>query len=106
MEERKREIRKRRGDGRMEVRKRKKRDWRKEEEIRNKGKKKVGEAGLTLGFFFFRHHFRQFYFFCAIFFHIEPIFGHFSPKNYLVRKKGVHLLIPLTAVVDSRISIA
>ena len=35
----------------------------------------------------------------------EPNFGHFSPKNYLVRKKGVHLLIPLIAAVDSRISI-
>ena len=43
MEERKREISERRGDGRMEVRKRKKRGWRKEEEIRNKGKKKKWE---------------------------------------------------------------
>ena len=55
-------------------------------------------------FFFFHHHFRQFDFFCAIFFNFEPDFepnfGHFSPKNYLV-----HLLIPLIAAIDSRVSI-
>ena len=60
-------------------------------------------------FFFFRNHFRQFDFFCAIFLNFEPDFepnfGHFSPKNYLVRKKCVHLLIPLIEAVDSRISI-
>ena len=47
--------------------------------------------------------------FCAIFFNFEPDFepnfGHFSPKNYLVRKKGVHLLIPLIAAIISRVSI-
>ena len=57
----------------------------------------------------FWHHFCQFDFFGAIFFNFEPDFepnfGHFSPKNYLVRKKGVHLLIPSIAAVDSRISI-
>ena len=60
-------------------------------------------------FFSFAIHFRQFDFFCAIFFNFEPDFepnfGHFSPKNYLLRKKGAHLLILLIAAVDSRISI-
>ena len=59
-------------------------------------------------FFPFATIFANLIFFCAIFFNFEPDFepnfGHFSPKNYLVRKKGVHLLIPITAAVDSRIS--
>ena len=60
-------------------------------------------------FFSFATIFANLIFFCAIFFNFEPDFelnfGHFSPNNYLVRKKGVHLLIPLIAAVDSRISI-
>ena len=48
-------------------------------------------SGFTLGFFFsFATIFATLIFFCAIFFNsepdFEPNFGHFSSKNYLVRK--------------------
>ena len=60
-------------------------------------------------FFSFATSFANLIFFVPFFFNFEPDFepnfGHFSPKNCLVRKKGVHLLISLIAAVDSRISI-